>query len=173
MKYLPYAVFGTENTPADVLEVMAILGAELEQKGWIQRNGGDTGAEEAFLSEIQDTNKVELFLPWQGYNGYQSDMPSASQNSGGMEMAFLHHPNWESCNESVRKIHARKSFIALGQDIRTPALFAVGWTPNAEIAGEAAQLLRLCLAKSIPVFNLANGEDELNELVKFVEIKEQ
>lgn len=168
MNYKPYAAFGSRNTPDEVLEVMATIGAELESMGFTQRNGAAHGADEAFLTDIQDPETVELYLPWQGYNGYESDMPLP--NAFAYEVAFLNHPNWEACSASTRKLHARNTHIALGQSSQdTPSLFGVCWTPNGDCVGGSGQTIRVLDTNLITVFNLGMGEYVLDQLVAYVE----
>lgn len=166
--YKPYAAFGARKTPDDVLDIMATIGEELEAMGFIQRNGAAEGADEAFLENIQDPTTVELFLPWQGYNGYESDMPLPKAFA--YEVAFLNHPNWQACDERARMLHARNSHIALGTSSKdTPSLFGVCWTPNGACVGGSGQTIRVLDTNLIPVFNLGIGEHVLDELVAYVE----
>ncbi|AGY48084.1 DprA-like DNA recombination-mediator protein [Acinetobacter phage Presley] len=165
--YKPYAAFGSRDTPDDVLEIMAMIGGELEAMGFTMRNGGASGADEAFLTNIQNPSTVELYLPWQGFNGYESDM--SEPKAFAYEVAFLNHPNWSACNEKVRKLHARNSYIALGLDSKdTKSLFGVCWTPNGACVGGSGQTIRVLDTNLIPVFNLGEGEHVLDALIEFV-----
>lgn len=162
-----YFGFGSRNTPTEVLAIMSMLGEELEEKGFIQRNGGAHGADESFLTNIKDPNTVELYIPWQGYNNYETSMPMAG--IGAYELAFTNHPNWKACSEVVRKLHARNSQLVMGADNHTPALFGIGWTPDAATVGGSGQTIRVAEFCNVPVFNLARGEEELDKLIAFVE----
>lgn len=165
--YKPFAAFGSRDTPEDVLEIMSMIGGELEEMGFIQRNGGASGADEAFLENIQDTDNVELYLPWQGFNGYESDMPLPKAFA--LEVAFLNHPNWKACDEKTRMLHGRNSHIALGINSQdTPSLFGVCWTPKGACVGGSGQTIRVLDTNLIPVFNLGIGEHVLDELINYV-----
>lgn len=165
--YKPYAAFGARDTPDDVLEIMAGIAEELEARGFIMRNGGAHGADEAFLEGIQDPETVELYLPWEGYNDYESAMPLP--NAFAYEIAFLNHPNWGACDERTRKLHARNTFIALGQSAQdTHSLFGVCWTKGGACIGGSGQTIRVLDTNLIPVFNLGNGEHVLDELEAYI-----
>lgn len=165
--YKPYSAFGSRKTPEDVLDIMSQIATELELRGFTQRNGGAVGADQAFLEGIQDPETVELYLPWDGYNGWESPMPLP--NAFAYEVAFLNHPNWGACNETARKLHARNTYVALGQSRDdTPSMFGICWTEGGACKGGSGQTIRVLDTNLIRVFNLGEGEHVLDQFEEYI-----
>lgn len=166
--YKSYAGIGARNTPEEVLDEMQAIAEELEEAGYILRTGGALGADDAFMSGVQDDNMIELFLPWQGYNEFQS--PHHKSSTAAIEQAFLHHPNWGACKESVRKLHARNSHIILGADCKSPVDFVLCYTPEGKSGGGTGQAIRIADSNLIQVFDYGLGiEYTNNQLMQWME----
>lgn len=158
--YKTYAGIGARNTPEEVLDEMQAVAEELEEAGFILRTGGALGADDAFLAGVKEDDMVELYLPWQNYNGFQSKYSRPS--SAAIEQAFLHHPNWGACKESVRKLHARNSHIILGANCDSPTDFVLCYTPEGKAGGGTGQAIRLADAHLIQVFDYGLGIEYTN-----------
>ena len=155
--YRAYSGIGARNTPEEILDEMAEVAAELQEVGFILRTGGALGADDAFLSGITDESMCELYLPWQGYNGFQSK--HYKQSAAAIEQAFLHHPNWGACKESVRKLHSRNSHIVLGADCHSPSEFILCYTEGGKAGGGTGQAIRIADSNLIQVFDYGLGID--------------
>lgn len=168
--YKCYAGVGARDLPEDVAEVMTDLADQLEDMGYILRTGGASGSDEAFIDGVKDTNNVELYLPWQGYNGYESSFHTPT--TGALEIAFINHPNWTKCKDSVRKLHARNSHIVMGPNVYPGEVidFMICYTPKGECVGGTGQAIRVADYALAPVFNLGLGIDyTLGEIERFLE----
>ena len=168
---MKYAGIGSRRTPYDILAMMRNIANDLSSKGYTCRTGGALGADKAFIDGSSDS---ELWLPWDGYNGYYSDLPEPTE----VEEAFAakYHPNWKACKQGARKMHARNCNIVLGEDLDDPVDFIVCWTPEAKLEGGTAQALRIAIDYDIPVFNLGDKAGSpyiLNKLIEFVKNNEK
>lgn len=163
---MKYAGIGSRQTPMDILKVFRELSAYLESIGYVGQTGGAEGADKAFHDGAPST--TQLWLPWDGYNGYHSDLPGPSERTE--RFAEKYHPNWKACKSGARKMHARNCNIALGSNLDDPVKFIVCWTPKGELKGGTAQALRLAIDWDIKVFNFGNCrfKDEVDEMVEMV-----
>ena len=168
--YLCYAGLGAKNITDDIADAMADISAELESQGWILRTNGMEGSSEAFLEGITDPTTVELYLPWDGYNDFES--PWDKPKAGAYEIGFLVHPNWGSLKESTRKANANLSHVIFGEDTYPGSAvdFMICYTENAECTGLTGQAIRVADYGLIPVFNLGLGIDfTFNQLERYLE----
>lgn len=158
--YKPYAGIGSRDTPKHILNEMTALSTQLEELGFILRTGGALGADSAFLDGIQNPNKsVELYLPWQGYNDYESPWHTVPKVS--IQMASRFHPNWDACKQGVQKLHGRNCNIILGPDVRNPMPvdFVICYTKDAKATGGTGMAINVADYALIPVFDLGAGID--------------
>lgn len=157
--YAAYAGIGSRETPPEILGLMKGIAAMLDDKGYVLRTGGAEGADTAFLNGTSAMSHPEIFVPWDGFNGYRMRIVhSAGKLKEAMELARRFHPNWEACSQGARKLHARNGFQVLGADLREPAKFVVCWTKGGKIVGGTGQALRIAEENNIPVYNLAIEE---------------
>lgn len=92
-------------------------------------------------------------------------------NSLLVKIARDHHPNWEECNNSIRRLFIRNVCIMLGSKGLEPSKFCVYWhTNNNKISnhGGTNHSLRIAETYGIPYFNIGKP-NELESLVKFVD----
>jgi hypothetical protein len=100
---------------------------------------------------------MEIYIPWKGFNGSLSPLYEIDINA--LEMASKFHPNWGNLKDSVKRIHARNCYQVLGQDLLSPSLFLICWTPKGSGSGGTGQAIRIANAYDIPVFDLGAFED--------------
>ncbi len=139
---------GARATPMDVLQTIEQVGLMLAMRGIHGRSGGAAGADTAFERGMRVINPA-LIQVFPGHIGHYLAW---------QRIAAQFHPNWDACDEGVRKLHARNVAIMLGSspDVRPePVNAVVCWTPGGAITGGTGQSLRIAAAYSIPVFNLA------------------
>lgn len=148
---------------------MAIIGLKLKEKGYILRSGGADGADTAFTKNLENED-MQIFLPWNGFNGHQSNFVGATQRA--YEIAEWIHPAWNRCSQGARKLHARNVHQVYGWDIdpKTYSQFVICWTPRGEDVGGTATAIKLARHVGIKVLNLANLDD-LNRIVASLDIK--
>lgn len=161
-----YAGIGSRKTPKFFCDLMTELARELHECGYTLSTGAAEGADQAFM---KGTDRIQLWLPYQGSNGYRSPneiLPEA------FEMAERLYPwDWDSVGEFGQRAHARNCHIVLGHDLKTPVDFIICWTPNGAMKGGTGQALRVAKVHKIPVLNLGGniGADDVdNFLSRFV-----
>lgn len=155
-----YAGIGSRRTPSEMEPIMKGVAELLRSKGYTLRSGGASGADLFFESGAG--NQKEIYLPWKGFNGSDSNLYSKPTEEM-MEMAEKYHPMWKDLSDGARKMMARNCCQVLGSDLKTPSDFIVCWTPGGKIAGGTGQALRMARNLKIPVFNLFDG-DAMNRL---------
>lgn len=160
MKY--YAGIGSRQTPKDILILFEKLGTYLANQGYILRSGHADGADKAFEQGCDKVNgQKEIWLPWQGFNGSDSNYIVSSQKA--FEIAKEHHPYWYNLKQGGQKLQARNSHQVLGEDLNTPSDFIICWTKNGKGSGGTGQSIRLSKIYHIPVFD-CGLYDNMNEM---------
>lgn len=180
MKY--YTGVGSRETPEDILTMMSQVATKLASQGWTLRSGGAKGAGSAFeLGWLQwysnqtpwpSYPQLEVFIPWEGYNGHDRDGLFGGNINPELDNAQLFmlagfiaekmHPNWAACKRGARAMHARNVYQVLGQDLKTPSKMLIAWTPltrAGEPKGGTATAIRLAESHQIPCFNLNKPVD--------------
>ncbi|MAH47688.1 hypothetical protein CMI37_17845 [Candidatus Pacearchaeota archaeon] len=161
MTYKPYAGIGSRKTPPAVIRQMTELADVLDQLGFTLRSGAAPGADAAFEAGVS-SNRKEIFLPWRGFQGSTSSFYPPSREA--YDLAMRHHPNWWAMRRGGRALQARNSHQVLGQNLNSPVLFVVAWTPDGaeeqttRQTGGTGQAIRIAAARGIPVFNLARPD---------------
>lgn len=155
---LIYAGIGSRKTPADIYSLMMEMGEELAQMGWTLRSGHADGADRAFeIGARHGRGEMEIYLPWHGFNGGRGQdtyiVPRLTPEL--VQLAERYHPNWGSCSDAAKKLHARNGCQILGLDLKTPCTMVICWTPGGQGGGGTGQALRIAKAYGIPVFDLA------------------
>lgn len=160
-----YAGIGSRRTPQDVLHLMHHYGRRLPRGGYILRSGAADGADSAFQSGSEEVGAAaEIWLPWRGFNGMQDTHLYPTEAH--MEMAATLHPAWDRLTRGSRRLHARNVGQILGADLATPVAFVICWTPDGceneaqrtRNTGGTGTAIALASRRSIPVFNLRNGD---------------
>ena len=151
MKY--YTGVGSRSTPQAVLNTMIKIGSKLESNHYILRSGGANGADTAFETLVDSSNKA-IYLPWLGFNGHPSEEWSPARAAYCMAKRF--HPNWSNLNANVRHLMARNSHQVMGHDLNTPSEFVICYTPEGKGGGGTGQALRIAKHYDIPIFDLGD-----------------
>ena len=155
---LIYAGIGARATPPEILTEMRKLARSLSKFGFTLRSGGAAGADSAFE---QGSASSEIFLPWYRFNGHFS--PNHQPSQAARDLASTAHVDWESCTEPTKNLHGRNAEILFGRDLKTPVAFVICWTEEAKDIGGTGLAIRLARKQNIPVFNLANGVEEVTK----------
>lgn len=162
---MKYAGIGSRATPLPILAIMRDLAKELQDIGYECHTGGALGADKAFIDGATNT---KIWLPFQGYNGYKSDLRMPNERD--MKFAAKYHPKWDACGHGARLMHARNCAIALGDNLDDPVEFIVCWTQDGKQSGGTGQALRIAIHYDIPVYNLGRKGD-LELLREFISQK--
>lgn len=136
-----YAGIGSRETPPFYLKEITAIAHTLKGMNYVLRSGGAAGADSAFENGAYDR---EIF-----------EAKHATQES--MDMAAGFHPNWDACNNYVRRLHGRNMMILFGKKLDTPVDFVVCWTPGGKAIGGTGQALRAADYFGLPIINLGNG----------------
>lgn len=167
-----YAGIGSRETPLEILDLMFRIANYLERHNYLLRSGGADGADRAFYSAIEDKSHAEIFVPWEGYNGFHDICPVEEKHYAAARTV---HPIFDKLKQGAQKLHARNSQIILGANIDDPVDFVVCWTKGGEETraqvssktGGTGVGISLASEEDIPVFNLAN-HDAIDRLIHFI-----
>lgn len=173
-----YAGIGSRETPPTALDFMERCAMEWAMKDWTLRSGGAKGADSAFeKGAISLGGPVEIYYTDRSRIGYSDkesedrfaklgqtnvDTYDPERFAQAMEIAEEYHPNWGACSSFARKLHARNSFIILGERLNEPVDLVVCWTKDAKLQGGTAQGLRIAKDYQIPIANLGHSAYGLN-----------
>jgi hypothetical protein len=172
-----YAGIGARKTPDDICLVMTGAAAALEGMGYTLRSGGAQGADTAFYRGISNYNLFQVFIPWEGFQGFTGrdscthvfKHMAPSLQSEAFNIAQEFHPAWHRLSEAAQMLMARNSFQVLGHDLETPADFVICWTPGGSGDGGTGQAIRIANHYGIPVIDLGGitidqAEERIGEL---------
>lgn len=147
-----YAGIGSRQTPEDICEIMTRFARAAAIDGAVLRTGGALGADSAFMDGCSLPTEMELFLPWQGYNGHRGMLFDEAALAKAEEVCGSSH--WSRCSQGVRKMHARNMQIILGKDLNDPVAFVLCWTPDGRELGGTGVAIRCAKQHGIEVYNL-------------------
>jgi hypothetical protein len=153
-KYI--SIFGSrEGFSGDDLLKIGQIAEFFAKKGWVLRTGGAIGIDDAGLNGFKKVanSKVELYLPWQGYNNHYNGILHTPEN---WEAASKYVGHWDQLKLNHRIFHARNVALILGSDNETPSTVAVCWTPEGKEVGGSCTGILVCKDKGIPLFNLGS-----------------
>ncbi len=154
-----YAGIGSRETPEDVQEEMKVIASSLSKYGYTLRSGHAPGADMAFEIGCDNGQGLkEIYIPWKGFNGSDSDLLKLSYDA--VEIAMKFHPAWHRLKDEGKKLMARNTYQVLGYDCKSPSEFVVCWTKDGKMQGGTAQAMRIAKFHNIPIFNLALKEDQ-------------
>jgi hypothetical protein len=158
---LAYAGIGSRKTPPDQLARMTMAAKRLAGMGFILRSGGADGADTAFES---GAGEKEIFLPWRGFNGRDSEFFEPTRDAQNVAAAL--HPAWDKLSPAAKKLMARNSHQVLSASLMNPVQFVACWTPDGCESesergfrtGGTGQAIALASRWGIPVFNFAKPD---------------
>lgn len=161
-----YTGIGSRETPDEIIKLMMNIGATLARHGWTLRSGHADGADMAFEDGAKlNQGKMEIYLPWQGFNHAPSLMGYIVHHDPEAErIASQFHPAWDRCSQGARKLHTRNVFQVAGAELDTASDLVICWTKDGKRGGGTGQALRIAEHLNIPIFDLAitNPEHILN-----------
>lgn len=126
--------------------------------------GGAPGADVAFFNGTPGQGWVQLFIPWEGFNGFTGKdegvyvlnhmAPSLMGEAHNIAQEF--HPYWDNLSEGAQLLMARNSFQILGHDLESPTDCVICWTPKGAVTGGTGQALRIAEHYDVPIINLGD-----------------
>ncbi len=155
-----YAGIGSRSTPPEVCRTLGNIARHLGESGLVLRSGHAAGADQAFERHAW---AMEIFLPWNGFNGAIADNQNyfcepITHDSERIAKQF--HPAWHNCSSAARKLHIRNVHQILGRKLDEPVDMVVCWTPGGSGSGGTGQALRIASAWGIPTFDIAKLSDQ-------------
>ena len=166
-----YTGIGSRTTPNDVMLRMFAYASIFKQLGYTLRSGGSKGADTAFELGSGDGDK-EIYLPWEGFNNNPS--PFFTIDADAFNLAIEVYGNGMMyAKPSTRNLLSRNVYQVLGLTLDVPSEFVVCWTPDGcekaedrtRATGGTGVAIALASMRDIPVFNLKNGDDRLQEFI--------
>lgn len=179
-----YAGIGSRSTPQPILNLISLVAKAMADHGWILRTGGAEGADEAFALGCESDllngagvgGVMELYLPWDGFNGLHSRWTPPKPEA--YELAGEIHPAWLNCSEAAQKLHARNMHQILGWNLDDPVKLVLCWTPDGATTetgtstGGTGQAIRLANMYEIPVFNFYWSPHKMRALRQIINEEE-
>ena len=170
MEDIYFAGVGSRETPEEIAIKQKKVAKILAAYGIILRSGGadgsDTNFEEAY---IEAGGKMEIWLPWKGFNGRKGDkyLPTPKHYA----VAMTVHPAWQYLKRGPQALHARNTGQVLGMDLETPVAFVLCWTKDGATTesdvtkntGGTGTAIKLAARMGIPVINMYH-DDWLQQL---------
>ena len=172
---------GSRKVPNDIYNVMKHLVLYIHTKTInspepiVWRSGGANGCDSAIES---DAHNKEIFLPWKQFNNNPSQLTLEDISNNKIKEAqqiLSDVRNVKSMNTMVKKFHTRNVFQVFGQDLETPSMCVLCWTPDGvehhtqvtRNTGGTGTAISLASLYNIPVFNIFNMEsfDRFAELI--------
>lgn len=177
---LIYTGIGSRSTPGETLELMTLAATQMAQR-WTLRSGYADGADKAFSNgAFAGGGDAEIYLPWRRFNNAPShaeddrfiDMGMYEESQHNIlaeaaKIAAAHHPAWERCSETVRKLHTRNVFQVLGENLLKPSVMLICWTPGGSGSGGTGQALRIARSHGVPIFDLGDAT-KLEPMIEFI-----
>ena len=149
-----YSGIGSRETPITLKPLIKRIVEILNNKDYCLRSGGANGADMFF--EEYAKNK-EIYLPWKGFNGNDSELYFCLDEA--IEMAKRFHPIYDKLSPAAKKLMARNSHQIFGKDMKTPVEFVVCWTKDGKATGGTGQALKIAKSVNIPIYNLYNEKE--------------
>lgn len=161
--YKPYAVTGNQDFTPEIKTKLENLVKKLEGLGYTARTGGMDGIEKVV---IDATKKIELHLPWRGFNDMESKFTYNSDRAFAVAKQF--HPTFDTMSKGVQAFLAKNARLIMGDKMNSPALFLLCWTEDGveSVRNKTARTgftghpIAIASAIGIPVFNLGKPDTE-------------
>lgn len=181
MKY--YTLVGSRETSDDGCSYLMAMAHKLGNAGWIGRSGGadgaDTALEEGVSWDGKLTKAIEVYLPWEGFNGRSSSEKGYTNASKlknfpqAMSIAEQTHTAWDKCSRGARALHSRNVYQVLGMDLNTPSTFLLCWAIPTKTGvkggtNTAVQLAKKHGAEVINIYGMS-FEEALESISKYID----
>ena len=154
----PYAGIGSRKTPADYLQLMSDIAAELGNHRFTLRSGGAIGADQAFERGCDSVSGIkEIYRPAHDIRPWAFD--EAKKHIPKDRTPF---GTWKLYTQCLIARNMQQVLGKLGDD---PVRFVICWTPpEALTGGGTGYAIRCALSHGIPVYNLNDSD----AIVKFI-----
>jgi hypothetical protein len=164
---MKYTGVGSRSTPENWRNFFKQLAAALAARGYTLRSGAAAGADKAFESGAKEK---EIYLPWPGFGGSNSQLYGPNLNRAAAEQLVSEiHPAWHKLNTTARKLHIRNAFQVLGPQLTEASKFLICWTPEGAEVGGTRTAIVIARRYGVPTFNFGkNPEQVYQDLIKLI-----
>lgn len=173
-----FAAVGRFSTSRNVIPIMSKILEPLSEKQYIMNTGGASGADDMFAEVYSGVfdKTVNIFLPWNGYNGIFTNRNSSiiknvfdSVPKRAFEIAESVDENWQNRTEATKGLYARNALIYLGSNLLSPVDFAIYFDDVPEYKDSGTQRgLRIAEKYNIPCFNVYDA-DSFDKVMSLIE----
>lgn len=162
-----YACIGSRKTSLSAAQKLYTIASVFAKERWTVTSGHSGPADMAGEASHVDLNApVEIYLPWEGFNGAhygkrigEVEFPFMAYQllPVATTMAMQHHPNWHALTPGGRAMMIRNGFQILRRDLATPVDFVLCNTPGGGGTGGTGQALRIAATYGVPVFDIGKN----------------
>lgn len=166
-KPICYTGIGARKTPEPILQNMQSVGVFMAQSGYTLRSGAAHGADAAFEAGCDKAQgKKEIFLPWEKFNGHDSNhyISSLKAFAVSRDIAEKYNPSWDKLSDGAKRMMTRNVQQIFGDHLINETKLIICWTPEGKITGGTGQALRIAKDHKIPILNF--GSQDLPEIEK-------
>lgn len=191
-----YAGIGTRRLPRNSSILMMKFACCMAFAGYVVNSGGadgsdtsfETGAKIAYDAMVKMNQSLtagaygkvmNIFLPWQGFNGREGGRPQGYITSCPDEAKIItapFHPNWARLKPQVQKLMSRNAMQALSEKLDKPVRFVMCETPDGAFTasmtnsgtGGTGQAIRIANHYGINVYNMKNL-DHLKKVQEWID----
>lgn len=161
--YKPYVGTGNKEAPSEILAKFKLISAELAAQDYTVRTSSMGGPDDIFEAV---NGKIELHLPWKGFNNKDSKFTFNSPLA--LFIAKLFQPNFDTLKPFIQAFLAKNARLVLGKDLKSRAMFVMTWSEDgAETViektsktGNTGHVIAIANAMKVPVFNFGKPDAE-------------
>lgn len=134
----------------EIKVIMKAIAEKMADMGYVLRSGGAPGSDTAFEQGAGANKRIYL---------------ANEATDEAMAIAKVYHRAWQRLSPYVKKLHGRNAFQVLGDDLSTPSMGLICWTPDgcmchenrSIVTGGTGTAISIADAYGVPVANLQNG----------------
>jgi hypothetical protein len=193
-----YTGIGGRNTPKEICKQFTIIAGQLETLGFILRSGGAEGADTAFELGVKEDKNKNIYLPWKGFNGNDSELFLSGIKEFPITEFEINltkeiYTRFDFVSEPTQLMHIRNLYQVFGTQVKEilypefgvvdphmakafTSQFIIAWTDRPENDTGGTQFgLHVAKKYDIPTYNFYYREQEnkfydfLNTLIKGVQ----
>lgn len=170
-----YAGIGSRKVPTKEGLLLQEFAYQAARKNIGLRSGAAPGCDSLCeLGAVDGCGPCQIFLPWKGFNGHQSQLYKALPEA--LDIARTMHPAWGALKQSARNLISRNMHQIAGPELDDPVEFVICWTPDgceskeqySIHTGGTGSAIALASTLGVPVFNIKNT-GRLKEAQLFLE----
>lgn len=183
---IEYAGIGTRRLPKNASLIMMKFACCMAFAGYKLNSGGADGSDTSFetgakiaydaMAAMDDRlvpghygHVMNVFLPWQGFNGRMGKRPEGYISSCPEQAKIItapFHPNWDRLKDAPKKMMARNAMQALSEALNRPVRFVMCQTPDGAYSsamtssktGGTGQAIRIAEHYGVSIYNIQNPE---------------